>query len=221
MVKALPTNLLFFLAPVALIAVALAISWIVTKRRRKAYETFCLERGYRFDPRRPGEERRNPATCPLFSEGHGRCWTFTISGTSGGTPFTAFEYEWTTGGGRSSQRHSIGGLLWSCERELPQFVVTPEGFWAKIAAYFGGQDIDFPDSPQFSSAYRLQGSDEPAVRTLFTPTRRQAFELVPGQHAAGSGRELMWWRNGTLPAPDEFDAFLMEGDRIRLVFARD
>jgi hypothetical protein len=51
--------------------------------------------------------------------------------------------------------------------------------------------------------------------------RATAFELVRGEPAAGAGRELMWWRNGTLPAPDEFDAFLMAGDRIWLVFARD
>ena len=109
----------------------------------------------------------------------------------------------------------------SSDSSLPQFLLTPEGFWARVAAYFGGQDIDFADSPEFSSAYRLRGSDEPAVRALFTPARRQVFELIRGQHAAGAGRELMWWRDGVLPPPPEFDAFLMDGERIRVAFARD
>ena len=74
----------------------------------------------------------------------------------------------------------------SSDSSLPQFLLTPEGFWARVAAYFGGQDIDFADSPEFSSAYRLRGSDEPAVRALFTPARRQVFELIRGQHAAGT-----------------------------------
>ena len=216
------------LIPLIFLSVALTVvagialaNRIVTNRRRTAYEAFCLERGYRFEPERPGEEARHVATCRVFSEGHRRTWAFTISGTSGGTPFTAFEYRWTTGSGKNSQTHRIGGLLWTVERALPQFLLTPEGLWARLAAYFGGQDIDFAESPEFSSAYRLRGSDEAAVRAVFTPARRQVFEMFRGQHAAGAGQELMWWRDGALPPPDQFDEFLMEGQRIQLAFARD
>jgi len=213
---------LVFLGVALTVVAAIALAnRITTNRRRKAYETFCFERGYRFEPERPGEEARHVATCPVFSEGHRRTWGFTIVGTSGGTPFTAFEYKWTTGSGKNSQTHRIGGLLWATERALSQFLVTPEGLWARLAAYFGGQDIDFAESPEFSRAYRLRGSDEAAVRALFTPARRQVFELVRGQHAAGAGRELMWWRDGALPSPDQFDTFIMEGERIRVAFARD
>jgi len=216
------------LIPLIFLGVALTVgagialgSRIVTNRRRKAYETFCLERGYRFEPARPGEEARHVATCRVFSEGHRHTWGFTIVGTSGGTPFTAFEYRWTTGSGKSSQTHRIGGLLWTMERSLPQFLLTPEGLWARLAAYFGGQDIDFAESPEFSRAYRLRGNDEAAVRALFTPARRQVFELLRGQHAAGAGQELIWWRDGALPPPDQFDTFLMEGQRIQMAFARE
>ena len=31
----------------------------------------------------------------------------------------------------------------------------------------------------------------------------------------------MWWRDGALPPPDQFDVFLMEGQRIQRAFARD
>lgn len=216
------------LIPLVFLGIALTVvagvvlaNRIITNRRRKAYEGFCFERGYRFEPERPGEAARHVATCPVFSEGHGHTWGFTIAGTSGGTPFTAFEYKWTTGSGRNSQAHRIGGLLWTMERPLPQFLLTPEGLWAKLAAYFGGQDIDFVESPEFSSAYRLRGSDEATVRALFTPTRRQVFEMFRGQHAAGAGQELMWWRDGALPPPDQFDSFLMEGQRLLQAFTRD
>src|SRR5947208_8979121 len=207
---------------VAVVAGGVAlVNWLLTRRRRRTYEAFCLERGYRFDPARPGEEAHHAATCRLFTEGRGRRWTFTIAGSSGGTPFTAFEYRWTTGSGKNSQTHRIGGLLWTMERSLPQFLLMPEGLWARLAAYFGGQDIDFAESPEFSRAYRLRGSDEAAVRALFTPAHRQVFELLRGQHAAGAGQELMWWRDGALPRPDQFDMFLMEGDRIRVAFTRE
>ncbi len=194
------------------------VNWLVTRRRRQAYEAFCRDRGYRFDAQRSGEEARHAATCRLFTEGHGRRWTFTIVGTSGGTPFTAFEYRWTTGSGKSSRSHCIGGLLWTVERSLPLFFLAPEGWWDKVAAYFGVQDIDFDDSPDFSHSYRLQGGDESAVRALFTPARRQRLEQLAGQHASGAGHELMWWRNAALPTPDAFDDFLMEGEGVRRAF---
>ena len=194
------------------------VNWFVTRSRRRAYEAFCRDRGYRFDAQRSGEEARHAATCRLFTEGHGRRWTFTIVGTSGGTPFTAFEYRWTTGSGKSSRSHCIGGLLWTVERSLPTFFLAPEGWWDKVAAYFGGQDMDFDDSPGFSHSYRLQGGDEAAVRALFTPARRQRLEQLVGQHVSGAGNELMWWRDATLPTPDAFDEFLMEGERVRRAF---
>src|SRR5436853_1892807 len=161
------------LIPLVFLGVALTVvagialaNRITTNRRRRAYETFCFERGYRFEPERPGEEARHVATCPVFSEGHRRTWGFTIVGTSGGTPFTAFEYKWTTGSGKNSQTHRIGGLLWTVERSLPQFLLTPEGLWARLAAYFGGQAIDFPEAPEFSSAYRVPGSGAAEVPGL-------------------------------------------------------
>jgi hypothetical protein len=30
----------------------------------------------------------------------------------------------------------------------------------------------------------------------------------------------MWWRDGSLPSPNAFDQFLMEGDRVRALFLR-
>src|SRR5207302_2233016 len=104
-----------------------------------------------------------------------------------------------TGSGKSSQTHRIGGLLWTVERSLPQFLLTPEGLWARIVAHFGGQDIDFAESPEFSSAYRLRGSDEAAVRALFTAARRQVCELVHAEHAGGARPEAVWGRDGALP----------------------
>ena len=31
------------------------VNWLVTRRRRRAYEAFCRDRGYRFDAQRSGE----------------------------------------------------------------------------------------------------------------------------------------------------------------------
>src|SRR3989449_5278862 len=99
------------------------------RRRREAYERFCLERGLAFRREQPGEEQRHAGTCPLLAQGHARHWRYTISGTRNDVPFSAFEYQWTTGGGKSAHTHRIAAVLWTLEREaeLPQFTLTPEG----------------------------------------------------------------------------------------------
>ena len=209
-----------FSASLAVIAGAFIYQRIVDRRRTQDYTEHCLARGLRFEHDRPGEEARHTRTCRLFDEGHSRKWCYTITGKRGDLPYTMFEYRWTTGSGKSSQQHTIGAVLWPTERDLPDFMLTPEGFMAKIAAWFGGQDIDFADSPRFSDFYRLRGSNEAAVRALFTADLRHTLERDPDDHIAGGGKELLWWRNGRLPPSEALDQFLTEADRIRLLFDR-
>ena len=207
------------------VSVAIAVSLlvydrVVDRRRTRAYVEFCAPRGYRFEHDRPGHEARVAASCPVFTEGHRRRWGYTITGHRGDTPFTAFEYRWTTGSGKSSHTHTIAAAQWPIERQLPTFMLTPEDLRAKLAVLFGGQDVDFDDSPEFSRQYRLQCTDEDAVRALFTRDLRQALMQHPTQHVAGGWNDLFWWRSGGLPAPDAFDEFLMEADRVRRMFER-
>ena len=206
--------------PAAIAVSVFAYGRVVDRRRTRAYAEFCFPRGYRFEHDRPGHEADFAASCPLFAEGHRRRWGYTITGHRGDAAFTAFEYRWTTGSGNSSHTHTIAAVQWPIERQLPTFILTPEDLRAKLAVLFGGQDVDFDDSPEFSRRYRLQCTDEDAVRTLFTPNLREALMPHPPQHVSGGWRELFWWRTGKLAAPAAFDEFLMEADRVRRMFER-
>jgi len=48
---------------------------------------YRLDHGFQLEPRRPGEEARHVATCPLFATGRARYWGFTIVGVTNGSPF--------------------------------------------------------------------------------------------------------------------------------------
>jgi hypothetical protein len=189
------------------------------RQRREAYEEYCLIRGYRFEADRPGGHERYAGLLDLFHSGHRRRWGYTITGTKGGFPFTAFEYQWVTGGGKSSNTHRVHAILW--ERDgtaLPKFALTPETLLDRIGGAFGMQDIDFEESPEFSRAYRLRGEDEGAIRRLFTTELRAFFAATPGQRLSAQGPALFWWRSGRLPTADRLDEWLEEGDRVRRRF---
>lgn len=102
-------------------------------------------------------------------------------------------------------------------KALPQFTLGPENLFTRIGEVLGFQDIDFPDDPSFSSAYRLKGWDAAQVQSLFTPQIRQQLTAIPGQRAAGADSTPFWWRDGGLPLPDAFAPFLAAGDQVRAI----
>ena len=189
------------------------------RKRRASYAEYALVRGFTFEEQRADWEQRYAGVLDLFNEGRRHVWGNTISGTKNQLPFTAFEYRWVTGGGRSSSTHYICGVVW--ERDgvaFPRFALSPEGWLSRIGQMFGMQDIDFDDSPEFSRQYQLKGPDETAIRTLFTPTLRRFLESTPNQRVAGGGHSLIWFRRGRLPSAEELDEFLELGDQVRRRF---
>lgn len=192
------------------------------RKRREAYQEFCLVRGFRFDERRPDAHKPYEDLFDLFNAGRSRAWGYTISGTKNGAPFTAFEYKWVTSGGKNSHTNHLHAILWESDgASLPRFALTPEGLLSRLGQLFGMQDIDFDDAPEFSRLYRLRGDDEAGVRGLFTAELRAFFGVTPGQRLSGRGRSLFWWRSGRLPRPDRLDEWLEEGDRIRRRFFKE
>ncbi len=191
------------------------------RKRREALEGFCLMRGFRFEAERSAAEVALAALAEQFRSGHSRKWGYTLTGVLSGRPITAFEYRWVTGGGKSSHRHDLHAILWETAGvPLPAFTLGPENLLTRLAGVFGGQDIDFDDSPEFSGAYRLRGEDEAAIRAFLTPDLRQYLALTPGQQIAAGGPRFLWWRRGRLPKPDQLEQFLMEGDALARRFLK-
>ena len=203
----------------ALLGAGALVARAAERKRREAYEQHCLIRGFKFEPERPEGERRFRDFFEPFNQGHSRRWGSTISGQLHGAAFTAFEYRWVTGGGKSSHTHHIGGLVWEADDAVfPQFSLTPEGWFSRLGEVFGMQDIDFDDAPEFSKAYRLKGPNEAAIRALFTPEMRQFFAVTLGQHVAGGGRFLFWCVDGRLPNAEQLDEWLELGDQVHRRF---
>jgi hypothetical protein len=215
---------------VALYASIIAIGEWSERRRNRGFARYCLERGYKYSKLMVKEERPRRAAGALVDDtGDDPLWGPAISGSYKGVPFTAFECSWSYAGtgGLRLQRASnfIGAIFWRIERTLPQFLLTARGFWTGDSlmqwCFEGATTIDFDDSPEFTRHFRVQGKDVAAVRALFTRELRQALAIDPRRHVAGAGKELMWWRGPLLPPPEALDVFLMEGERVRSLFARE
>lgn len=209
---------LYFLIGFAVIAaVLLYVGYYLNQQRIKAYQVFCSGTGYQFVEERPGAQVDYERIVPFFDKGYSRQWRYEISGQYNGVAFTAFQYDYTISTGRSSSTYRHAMIRWTSAKPLPQFTLGPETLFTRIGEVLGFRDIDFDDDPSFSSAYRLKGLDENPVRSLFTPLIRQQLSAIPGQHAAGVYSTLFWWRDGGLPGPEAFPAFLAAGDQFRAI----
>ena len=79
-----------------------------------------------------------------------------------------FDYTYTISTGKSSSTyHQTVYFRYSKQLALPHFVMVPEKWYHRVGTYFGMQDIDFIEYPDFSHNYLLRGADEPYIRHHF------------------------------------------------------
>jgi hypothetical protein len=212
--------LLFLIVPAALaLAAMFGLPILVERRRQNVYAAFCLTRGYEYVPSRSKAETQYAEVVGMFKIGSRHKWRDEISGVFNGRPFTAFEYQYVSGTGRFQSAYNKAMIHWRLDRpSLPHFTVVPASTYLfRIGRT--PEDVDFPDDKAFSKAYILTGSDQAAMRSLFTPELRAALAAMPGLYVAAQAQDVFWWREGRLPGPDDFEAFLNEGDRVLNLFA--
>ena len=83
--------------------------------------------------------------------------------------------------------------------EIPSFVIEQEGIFDKlfdrVLSLKTTKDIDFNESPIFSSNLRLTGEDEVAIRKLFTPNLVSFLESEEIYHIECNGRALIIFKS--------------------------
>lgn len=100
---------------------------------------------------------------------------------------------------------------------FPHFMLTPEDSLAFriVRTVFGEMgDIDFADSPEFSSRYHLFGWSQKAVRELFTEPVRNRLAEHPGWCLRAKGDCIVLYRHHTVIPEDELPEFVADALHI-------
>lgn len=122
-----------------------------------------------------------------------------------------------------SNRHirQTAVVLDAKDLDLPQFHLAPhsKGLLGKLSsAMIGGMDLNFEDSPEFSTAYRLFGWGEDAVRTLFNADLRSYFTTHQEWSVRGHGSLLVIFRRSIVCEAHELDEFTQQALEILSLF---
>jgi len=213
-----PFWIVFFLV-LAIIGIVGIVGWQLDKKRTEALDALSGQLGMSFVSRAmPG----NPlpptaAVFALFMTGYGQRSRNHFQKTlMDQTQVHIFDYEYTTGSGKSRTVHQM--TVFAAIQEdlhLPVFRLHPEmPLFHNIAKVFGMQDINFPTHPEFSRIYLLRGEQEVQIRSLFERGLLSFFEHHPQWCTEASGSVVVLWRQDKRIPPQELPGFLVFGQEL-------
>jgi hypothetical protein len=206
---------LIIVAVVAVVGIFAYVSYLAEKKRTAELEQVARDLGFEFAPRGDAAFLKDLRRFHLFSQGHSQKLWNLLRGTSNNLEVSIFDYKYVTGGGKNSHTWLQTVICFRFDGPaLPDFSLRPENVWHKIGAWFGYQDIDFESHPAFSSKYLLRGSNEEAVRRLFTAEVLEFYESTPGLSTEGAGNTLLYYRHSVREKPEALRSFMEDGFKV-------
>ena len=198
----------------ALWAIVVGVGWYRSNKRREALRNKAATLGFSFDEEATALPRDIMDSLPIFSKGHlsNACNLLWQPG------LFVFDYAYVTGRGKNRQEHKQTIVALLDDIALPEFRLCPEHLGHKLMELFGYQDIDFPETPEFSKKILLRGPDETAMRALFSMEVRMLLQGLPGWTVEGNGRWLAIYKYGGNPKPENLQAYIGEACSVAAVF---
>ena len=137
-----------------------------------------------------------------------------LGGTFNGTYFAIGDFNITVGSdSRKRKQYQTYVVIHSGKLTSPNFCLQPESALFRMAEGLlnrltGSVDIDFPTHPDFSDNYFLKGSNEDAVREIFTPRVLEYFQAHHGLSVEVFNGTLVFFRLGELVKPEDIKALI-------------
>jgi hypothetical protein len=134
---------------------------------------------------------------------------------------SVFDYTYTISTGKSSvtYRQTVY-FRYSKAIALPHFVMVPEKWYHRIGTYFGMQDIDFVEYPEFSQHYLLRGADEEYIRHHFNnPEMIRFFDKVDFYSLEGVNYLMILYVHNVILPKEQVLQLVKIGDCLHDFFA--
>jgi hypothetical protein len=187
-----------------------------SKQRAADLKRVAEELGFEFLPEDGGSFLSNLGRSPLFSQGmYYKRLSNLMRGQTRHLAVAIFDYQYSTDSTktRKTLHHTVAAFQMD-RPSLPPFSLRPKSVWDKIGAWMGYKDINFPQAPVFSKNYFLNGSDEMALRNLFTDQILAFFEANQGLSVETARDWLLVYRFNDRVEPWAIHMLLEDGLRV-------
>lgn len=133
-----------------------------------------------------------------FGTGHSRRTSEVMVGRWRNRPAVSFTYTYRTGSGKNESTYTFHVLALPLPAFLPTLELTPEGFGARVAKAFGGQDIQF-ESDDFNRAWRVESRDLKFAHDVVHPRLMERLLRADARGACLriSGTDVLTWSVGS------------------------
>lgn len=202
---------------VVLFVVLTSMVFYFDRRRRKKLGEMAQSLGLTYRAVATDADCKMPAGCSLMHEGRDPTIGNVLEvARTDELDFTLFDLSYTSGYGRSETVISqTVARMRAPLLKLPAFRLFPQTILADIRIAFGGTDINFSDSPNFSKKYVLRGEDEATICRLFTPSLRQTLETFDHLTVEGANDDVLFvFRWGRQIKPADLAARIEADKRI-------
>lgn len=191
-------DVLLVVAAVAVGVVVLWLLWRAEKERRAALQAYAADQGWTYTARDDSQADRDGRP---FGTGSSRRAENVLAGSLDGTPFTAFDYRYSTESGsgknRRRQTHRFTVLCLALRAPLPRLEITQENVLHKIGGALGFDDIEL-ESEDFNRRFRVTGDDR---KLAYDVLHARTMEALLGRSDVAmrfQGAEVVCWRSGRM-----------------------
>ena len=213
-----------FIAIFALAAVGIVLAIVfglkAEKKRRQMLAAWAAANGCSFEPDRVTHLELRFSRFDDFTKGDARYAHNVIRGNRNGRELWAFDYHYQTYShskqGRKTHHHHFTAVILDTGLALKPLAIRSEGFFDKLTAAVGFDDIDF-ESAEFSRTFHVKSPDR---RWAYDVLHQETMEYLlgaPRYEIRFEGPHVLVRRRGTFRLPEYDEALAVaEGvlDRI-------
>lgn len=185
---------------IGVVIVVVIIASIAAKRRRQELAAFAATMGFSYT-RSPGMHYRQYERFHPFGRGGSRRASNLVHGMRGQFDWEFFDYRYATGSGKNRKVHCFGIALAKVSLSFAHLEIRPEGFFDKVAATFGFDDIDF-ESDEFSRKYFVKCANRKMAYDLIHPRMIEYMLRSKKSHWQFDGDTIMICRGGRFSSVD-------------------
>ncbi len=214
--------ILIFIVVAALIVVGAIYSWINAKKRREALAAWAASKGLSFSEGRDGGYEYSFPEFKVLKAGESDRYAYNIiSGSYRNRELRAFDYHYITTstddkGNRTTTHHTFSAVIIASTIPLKPLHIRPEGFFDKIGAVFGFEDINF-ESAEFSRKYKVTAPDRKwAYDVLHARAIEYLLKLPPFSMQLDS-RNVIFWNNKNWDVPQFESAMNIVNDLLEML----
>lgn len=148
---------------IALVVAAIIYGHFAARQRRDALSALAAKLGLTFTEEKDRALADQLKFLRHLNQGSNRYAYNVLSGEYQGHEVMTFDYHYETHSsskhGRRTHHHRYSILTLRLPHSFPELLLSPEGFFSKIAQALGYDDIDF-ESAEFSRTFCVRSSDK-------------------------------------------------------------